>query len=167
MKIGLDIALKDTPGQLVNALGPISRFGGNIISIVHEREAIKGGRVPIHVNIEVENTEKLGRIIEELEAGDIWVSKAGEVTKKEKVTVVLIGHIVDTDLQDTIDKMNEIPGVMVADVALAMPHPEKESSARMDIEISGDAKTKTAMKRLDEIAREKELIVIKSLEVGA
>ena len=84
--------------------------------------------------------------------------------KKEKITVVLIGHIVDTDLRDTIDKMNEIRGVMVADVVLAMPHPEKESSARMDIEVSSEVKIKTAMKRLDEIAVEKKLVVIKSLE---
>lgn len=164
MKAGLDIVLKDVPGQLVKALEPISRFGGNIISIVHEREAIKGGRVPIHVNIEVENAEKLNRIIKELEKSDIWVSTAGEVKKKEKITVVLIGHIVDTDLRDTIDKMNEIRGVMVADVVLAMPHPEKESSARMDIEVSSEVKIKTAMKRLDEIAVEKKLAVIKSLE---
>jgi ACT domain-containing protein len=164
MKVGLDIVLKDVPGQLVKALEPISKFGGNIISIVHEREAIKGGRVPIHVNIEVENAERLNRIIKELEKRDIWVSKAGEVKKKEKITVVLIGHIVDTDLRDTIDKMNEIPGVMVADVALAMPHPDKESSARMDIEVASDAKIKTAMKRLDKIAEEKKLVVIKSLE---
>ncbi len=164
MKIGLDILLKDVPGQLVSALGPISRFGGNIISIVHEREAIKGGRVPIHVNIEVDDTERLGRIVKELEAGDIWVSKAGEVKKKETITVILIGHIVDTDLRDTIDEMNEIPGVMVADVALAMPHPDKESSARMDIEISSSGANIDAMRRLDEIADKKKLIVIKSLE---
>jgi len=164
MKVGLDIVLRDVPGQLVMALEPISKFGGNIISIVHEREAIKGGRVPIRVNVEVESNENLKRIITELEKRDIWVSKAGEIKKKEKITVLLTGHIVDTDLRDTIDKMNEIKGVMVADVALAMPHPDKESSARMDIEVSERAKAKTALDRLDEIAREKKLVVIKSLE---
>ena len=164
MKVGLDIVLRDVPGQLVMALEPISKFGGNIISIVHEREAIKGGRVPIRVNVEVESNENLKRIITELEKQDIWVSKAGEIKKKEKITVLLTGHIVDTDLRDTIDKMNEIKGVMVADVALAMPHPDKESSARMDIEVSEKAKAKTALDRLDEIAREKKLVVIKSLE---
>jgi ACT domain-containing protein len=164
MKVGLDIVLKDVPGQLVLALEPISKFGGNIISIVHEREAIKGGRVPIRVNVEVESTENLKRIIKEIEKRDIWVSKAGEIKKKEKITVLLTGHIVDTDLRDTIDRINEIKGVMVADVDLSMPHPDKESSARLDIEVSGRAKAKTALVKLDEIAREKKLFVIKSLE---
>ncbi len=164
MKVGLDIVLKDVPGQLVTALEPISKFGGNIISIVHEREAIKGGRVPIHVNIEVDSNSNLEKIIKELEERDMWVSKAGEVRKKEKITVVLVGHIVDTDLRDTIDRLNEIKGVMVADVDLAMPHPDKESSSILGIEVSGKKKTEEAMARLDEIAKEKKLVVIKSLE---
>jgi len=163
MKVGLDIVLKDVPGQLVGALEPISKFGGNIISIVHEREAIKGGRVPIRVNIEVENAAELKRIISGLEKNDIWVSKAGEIKKKEKITVILIGHIVDTDLRDTIDRMHEIKGVMVADVDLAMPDPEKESSAILGIEVSSAKKVETAMKKLDDISTEKKLFVIKSL----
>jgi ACT domain-containing protein len=167
MKVGLDIVLKDVPGQLVLALGPISKFGGNIISIVHEREAVKGGRIPIRVNIEVESTEGLKKIIKELEKEDIWVSKAGEIKKKEKITFVIIGHIVDTDLRDTIDRMHEIQGVIVADVDLAMPDPDKESSAILGIEVSGKKKAKAAMEKLDGIAKEKKLIVIKSLEAGA
>jgi ACT domain-containing protein len=167
MKVGLDIVLKDVPGQLVLALGPISKFGGNIISIVHEREAVKGGRIPIRVNIEVEGTDSLKKIIKELEKEDIWVSKAGEIKKKEKITFVLIGHIVDTDLRDTIDRMHEIRGVIVADVDLAMPDPDKESSAILGIEVSGRKKAKSAMERLEVIAKEKKLIVIKSLEAGA
>ncbi|MFQ6105699.1 MAG: ACT domain-containing protein [Candidatus Hydrothermarchaeaceae archaeon] len=165
MKIGLDVVLKDVPGQLVKALEPISRFGGNIISIVHRRESIKGGRVAVHVTIEVENSGRLEKMIKALEKNDIWVSKVGEVKKKKKLTAVLIGHIVDTDMRDTIDRINEIPGVMVADVNLAMPHPEKESSAIIDIEVSGREKVKIVMKRLEEIAGEKNLLIIRSLEV--
>lgn len=162
MKISLDVVLKDVPGQLVKALEPISRYGGNIISIVHLREELTGGRVPVHVAFEVD-PGKLEDILRELESRDIWVSKVGEVRRKEKIKVVLIGHIVDTDARDTIDRINEIKGAMVADLALAMPHPEKESSARMDIEVSGEEVAARVMERLEEIAREKNLLVIKSI----
>jgi ACT domain-containing protein len=162
MKISLDVVLKDIPGQLIKALEPISTYGGNIISIVHLREDLTGGRVPVHVTFEVE-PRRLERILQELEDRDIWVSKVGEVRKKEKLKVLLIGHIVDTDARDTIDRINEIKGAMVADLALAMPHPEKESSARMDIEVSGDDVAKKVIKRLEEIAREKKFVVIKSI----
>lgn len=168
MKIGLDVVLKDVPGQLVKALEPISQHGGNIISIVHMREELTGGRVPVHVTIEAA-PQKLGKILKELEARDIWVSKVGEVKKRETLTVVLIGHIVDTDLRDTVDRMNALDGVVVANVKLAMPHPEQESSAIIDIVLSeaSAAKKALAMKRLDEIAKEKKLLVIRSLEVRA
>jgi ACT domain-containing protein len=157
------MVLKDVPGQLVRALEPISEYGGNIISIVHMREDLKGGRVPVHVTFEIEDSRKLNRVVEELEKRNIWVSKLGEAKKKEKITLVLTGHIVDTDLRDTIDRLNEIPGVMVADVSLSMPHPERESSARLDIEVSGLENAKVALERLGEIAREKDLFIIKSL----
>lgn len=162
MKISLDVVLKDVPGQLVRALEPISQHGGNIISIVHLREELTGGRVPVHVTIEVE-PKKLDKILKELENRDIWVSKVGEVRKKEDIKVILIGHIVDTDARDTIDKINEIKGAMVADLALAMPHPEKESSAKMNIEVSSPGAAKKVMARLEKIAREKKFIIIKSL----
>lgn len=165
MKISLDVVLKDVPGQLVRALEPISQHGGNIISIVHMREELTGGRVPVHVTIEVDQ-RKLDKILEELENRDVWVSKVGEVRKKENIKVILIGHIVDTDARDTIDRINEIKGAMVADLALAMPHPEKESSARMDIEVSGSDTAKKVMARLEKIAREKKFAIIKSINAG-
>ncbi len=164
MKVGLDLVLKDVPGQLVKALEPVSQYGGNIISIVHMREEIKGGRVPVHVVVQVE-PENLEKIIGELERRDIWVSNVGEVKKKQKLTVMLIGHVVDTDLRDTIDRINEIKGALVLDLGLAMPHPEKESSARMDIEISDPRKAKAVLRRLEEVARKKGLLVIRSMGV--
>ncbi|RMF91623.1 MAG: ACT domain-containing protein [Methanobacteriota archaeon] len=166
MRIGLDIELKDTPGQLVRALEPVSRLGGNIISIVHIREELtKKGRVPVHLTIDIENDGALERIIKELGERDIWVSKVGEVKKKERMKVILIGHVVDTDLRDTIDRLNEIPGILVADMALSMPNPQQETSALMDIEVSRPEKAKKAISELERIARDKGLAVIKSLGV--
>ncbi len=165
MKVSFDLELKDVPGQLLKALEPISSSGGNIISIVHIREELsKRGRVPVKVICELKDTDVLEDALKELEKRDIWVS-VDEVKRKKKMTVILIGHVVDTDLRDTIDRINEIRGVMVADLALSMPHPDKESSARMDIEVSGPI-IGTVLKRLDEIAGEKGLVIIKSLEVS-
>ncbi|MFQ5800292.1 MAG: ACT domain-containing protein [Candidatus Hydrothermarchaeales archaeon] len=166
MRIELDVELKDRPGQLVRALEPISRLGGNIISVVHIREELtKRGRVPVHFTIDVENGGILERILEELGERDIWISKVGEVKKKERIKVILIGHVVDTDIRDTIDRLNEIPGIMVADMALSMPNPQEETSALMDIEASRPEKIKTAISELESIAHEKSLVVIKSLGV--
>jgi len=166
MRIELEVELKDKPGQLVRALEPISRLGGNIISVVHMRErVVKGGRVPVHLIVEIENGAILERLLRELEEMDIWVSKVGEAKKKERITVMVIGHVVDTDIRDTIDRLNEIPGAMVADLALSMPHPAKETSALMDIEVSDPERAGSLMTELERIAREKGLLLIKSLGV--
>lgn len=166
MRISLDLQLKDVPGQLVKALVPISSLGGNIVTVVHMREkGPKGERVPVHVIFEMDNSGRLEKILKALEDRDIWVSKVGEVKKKEEITVILIGHIVDTDVRDTIDRINAIRGAMVADLTLAMPHPEKETSAHMDIDVASSEVGKKVLERLDKIAKEKDLVVVKSLGV--
>ncbi len=166
MRIELDIELKDKPGQLVRALEPISRLGGNLISVIHLREELsKSGRVPVHIILELEEYIALERILKELEKMDIWVSKVGEAERKKRLTVMLIGHVVDTDIRDTIDRLNKIPGTMVADMSLSMPNPEKETSALMDIEIKAPERIGPALAELDKISKEKGLMIIKSLEV--
>ena len=165
MRIEIEVELKDTPGQLVRALEPISRYGGNIISVVHMREnRRKGERVPVHITVELEEPQIIEKILGELENRDIIVSKLNEVKKKETLTIMLIGHVVDTDLRDTIDRINKIKGVVVVDVELSMPDPEKESSALMDIEVSKPEKAKKVINVLEAIAKEKNLLLIKSLK---
>ncbi|NOZ77403.1 MAG: ACT domain-containing protein [Euryarchaeota archaeon] len=164
MKISLDVVLKDRPGQLVKLLEPISQKGGNIISIVHLRETVKEGRVPVHVSFEIKDSSTLEEILEEIEKRDIWVSKVGELSHKERYTMVLVGHIVDTDLRDTIDLIHEVEGAVVADVGLTMPDPDMESSARIVIDVHREV-LENVLERVDEIARKKDLLVIRPLGV--
>jgi len=166
MRIELDVELLDKPGQLIKALEPISRLGGNLISVIHLRETLtKRGRVPVHIIVSLENLETLETLLTELEENDVWVHKVDEVRRKKRLTILLIGHVVDTDIRDTIDRLNNITGVLVADMSLSMPHPEKETSALMDLEISNPKKLAVALDELDLIAREKELTLVKSLEI--
>lgn len=165
MRIEIEVELKDMPGQLVRALEPISKYGGNIISVVHMRNnRKKGERVPVHITVELDEPKTIEKILEELEKRDVIVSKLNEIKKKEKLTAMLIGHVVDTDLRDTIDRINKIRGAVVVDVELSMPDPEKESSALMEIEISKPEKRKKIINVLEAIAKEKELTLIKSLK---
>ncbi|MCS4541518.1 MAG: hypothetical protein HY929_04240 [Euryarchaeota archaeon] len=167
MLISLDLELKDIPGQLVSALKPIAKFGGNIVSIVHLREKkTLRGYIPVHFVFEIEDGEKLKKLLKTYQESDIRVLAVNEAARREKTTVILIGHVVDTDARDTIDRLNEIQGVMVADLDLEMPHPEKESSARMTIEATSKKEIDLALKKLDEVAQKKNLLVIKSLEVS-
>lgn len=42
--ITIDIELKDKPGELLRVLTPISKYGANVISIIHSREEKEEGK---------------------------------------------------------------------------------------------------------------------------
>ncbi|CAB3287987.1 ACT-domain-containing protein, predicted allosteric regulator of homoserine dehydrogenase [Methanocaldococcus lauensis] len=158
--ITIDIELKDKPGELLKVLTPISKYGANIISVIHSREDKRGGKVPVRIVIDVEDSEKLKKILEDLEKEGAIIKKIDGKNKKVYLDVVVIGHVVDTDIKDTIDRINEIG--LVEDLDLIMPHPDKESSAIMRIIIDKD-KINELFYLFDKLEKEKNLFFIKSI----
>ncbi len=158
--ITIDIELKDKPGELLKILTPISRHGANVISIIHSREEKRGGKVPVRIVIDVDDKEKLKKILEDLEKEGAIIKKIDGKDKKVYLDVVVIGHVVDTDVRDTIDRINEIG--LVEDLDLIMPHPDKESSAMMRIIVDED-KIEELFYLFEELEKEKELLFIKSI----
>jgi len=158
--IFLDLELKDSPGELLRALQPISSAGANIFSVIHMREnKTDDGRVPVKVVVEKVSDDILNSIILELEKLDVVIAKINEKVKKINLDVVVIGHIVDTDVLDTIDRINEI-GVVV-DLNLTMPTPEAESSAKMRVIIDSE-KLNQLYEEFEKISKQKGLLFIKS-----
>lgn len=158
--IFLDLELKDSPGELLRALQPISSAGANIFSVIHMREnKTDDGRVPVNVVVEKVSDDILNSIILELEKLDVVIAKINEKVKKINLDVVVIGHIVDTDVLDTIDRINEI-GVVV-DLNLTMPTPEAESSAKMRVIIDSE-KLNQLYEEFEKISKQKGLLFIKS-----
>lgn len=161
----MTLELKDVPGQLVYALEPISKHRGNIVSVVHLRDKkTRKEYVPVEVTFEVENRSQLNKIKKGLIDRKIRIAKIGEERGEIKISVILIGHVVDTDIRDTIDRINEVEGVTVADLDLEMPDPLQESSAHMTIVGQSQDSLRNALKALEEVAEEKDLLIIKSLE---
>ncbi|WP_457612184.1 ACT domain-containing protein [Methanocaldococcus sp.] len=155
--ISIDIELNDKPGELLKILTPISKYKANIISIIHSREEKVGNRVPIRIVLDTDK-ETLKKIIEEIEKIAI-VKKVDGEERDIYLDVVVIGHVVDTDIKDTIDRINNIG--LVEDLDLIMPHPEKESSAMMRIILKKD-KIKDIFELFEELEKEKNLLFIKS-----
>ncbi|WP_292460776.1 hypothetical protein [Methanothermococcus sp.] len=156
--ITLDLELKDIPGELIRALTPISNMGVNIFSVIHLREKKTDGRVPVRVVIS-DAGNRLNEVINKLEEMDIIITKVNETTRKTDIDIVVVGHVVDTDVRDTIDRLNKYG--LVVDLDLSMPDPFKESSARMKVIIETD-KLDDLCKELDKISEEKNLLFIKS-----
>ena len=155
----LDLELKDSPGELLKALTPISEMGINIHSVIHLRERKSDGKVPVRIVLEDIDEDTLEKIVEKLEDSGIVVTKVNNKVRKMDIDVVVIGHVVDTDIRDTIDRLNEYG--LVVDLDLTMPHPFKESSARMRIVVESD-KLEDLCKEMERISKEKDLLFIKS-----
>lgn len=158
MRIDLVLELLDSPGQLVKALEPISIFGANLVTVVHKRDyKNEKGKVPVQLTLEGEH-EDLKKVVDRFEELGFSIIELDGVVRKETVTTIFYGHIVDQDLRDTMDRINELDGVVIVAFDIKL-NGEKESTALINIEVDV-GKKQTVFGRIAEIAEEKGLLVI-------
>lgn len=158
MRINLVLELLDAPGQLVKVLGPISTVGVNLVTIIHKRDYKNDdGRVPVQLTLEGEQ-EDLKNVLSKFEELGFTIIEMDGVIKKEKITTILFGHIVDQDLRDTMDRINALEGVVIVAFDIKL-NGEEKSTALINIE-ADVGKKQTVFNRIAEIAKEKELLVI-------
>ena len=81
----------------------------------------------------------------------------GEI-RKEKISTILHGHIVDKDLRDTMDRINELEGILIVGFDIRLDG-EAKSTALINIE-ADLGKKQILFDRIEEIAQEKDLLMI-------
>ena len=158
MRMNLVLELLDVPGQLVKALEPISGVGVNLVTVIHKRDyKNENGNVPVQLTVEGEQ-EDLLRLIQRFEDLGFSIIEMDGVVKKEKISTILFGHIVDQDLRDTMDRINELDGVVIVAFDIKL-NGEEKSTALINIE-ADKGKKQDVFNRIAEIAEEKDLLVI-------
>ena len=157
------LELVDEPGELLRALEPISEAGGNLMSIYHERGNVTPrGHIPVEVDVSCA-PDRFERIVDSLRAADVNVIQAGSERYDEELVVLLVGHIVETDLSDTLQQVEACANASLTDLSLSAPHDaENSSSARLRLKTKSGA-TEETLSTLREIADGKELHVIEPL----
>ena len=164
MKISMDLELKDTPGQLMHVLTPISDLGGNIASIVHHHDKKTfRNTVPVSVILEIDE-QTLGELQDGLEQNGVTIVRVGKMRLRATTHILLIGHIIHTDLRDTIDEIDATGFAEVQDLSLSMPAIDGPSSAVITIMATGDKELKTSIGILRQIAERKDLLIIEPLD---
>ncbi|GAB6056655.1 amino acid-binding protein [Methanobacterium alkalithermotolerans] len=134
MRTNLVLELQDVPGQLVGVLGPIGTLGANIVTVIHQRDIkTDKGMVPVQITIEGDQNT-LDVVLKKLEELNIQVMAVDGIVLKEKITTLLIGNIVDRDVKDTMDNINSLEGVRVADLELKLSENNQDSSAKIVVE---------------------------------
>jgi ACT domain-containing protein len=163
MKISMDIELQDIPGQLVTALQPVSDFGGNIFSVLHQRDKkTPSGRIPVQLVVDIEE-KKLDNLLESLKKRGVNVVRIGKERLKESMVVLLIGHIVHSDIRETINSIDSTGFAEVVELSISMPGVDKKSSASVTLSAIGKEELKEALSILEETGRKKDIMVISSI----
>ena len=104
---------------------------------------------------------------EELKKCGVSVVRAGEDRLIESVSVVLVGHVLHSDLGDTIDRIDTTGYAEVMDLSLSMTGINEPSSAYLKIRATGKAEIQKALSILRDVGKEKKLLVIEPIETEA
>jgi len=110
---------------------------------------------------------KIEQVKTKLRESGILVVRAGEDRFIEAVSVVLVGHVLDSDLGDTVSRIDSTGFAEVMDLALTMPGVDEPSSAYLKIRATGKNEIQKALTILREVGREKKLLVIEPIEAEA
>ncbi|MDR2623524.1 MAG: amino acid-binding protein [Methanobrevibacter sp.] len=158
MRVDLILELLDIPGQLVNVLSPIGGFGANLVTVIHKRDDKNDDdMIPVQITLEGEQ-ENLIQCIEKLKEMNITILEINGVVSKEKLRTILIGNVIDTDIRNTMDKINELEGTSIVNLEIKLSD-EDESSAMLVIESDFGMKN-TIFAKIQEIANKKSLLMV-------
>jgi ACT domain-containing protein len=162
----LRLELDDEPGELAAALDPIAEGGGNLLSVFHERGSrTPGGRIPVEVALDCP-TERFDEIVAGLREQGVTVVAADEEFYGEAIRVLLTGHLVDTDLSETLREIERASTVAVEELSLTAPDGvDAVSSAYLRLGARSGEREK-ALAQVREIADSKGLTVVEPMEAG-
>jgi ACT domain-containing protein len=159
------LELVDKPGELLRALEPIADNGANLLSIFHERGSLTPrGHIPVEVDFECPS-DRFDGIVSALRDAGVNVIQAGTERYGEELTVVLVGHLIDTDLSETLSRIQADSDAAVADVSLSAPEgTENVASARLRL-AAETGRTSEVLAVVNDVAEEKDLRVVEPLEL--
>jgi ACT domain-containing protein len=160
----MKLEMKDSPGQLVAALKPISDVGGNIIAVIHQREPVPDNDM-LNVQIVLELPEgRLDKLVILLKEQGVHIQRVNEERLVYKRTVIVIGHLMHTDLSDTVDQIDSTGFAEVCEISMSMPAVNERSSSRITIKAVSKNDMESALAILRRVSRQKSLLLIEPLE---
>jgi ACT domain-containing protein len=163
----LRLELVDEPGELLRALSPIADHGGNLLSVFHERGSLTPrGHIPVEVDLECP-PERFDAIVAGLRDAGVTVTRADAEQYGDAVTVLLVGDHLETDLSDTLSRLESSARASVADFTLTgEAGTEGVSSARLRLAVE-EGSAVDALDTVRDLAAEKDLRVVEPLVGGA
>jgi len=164
VQVSMKLEMKDSPGQLVAALKPISDVGGNIIAVIHQRDPESDNHT-LNVQIVLALPEgRLDNLVTLLKEQGVNIQRIGKERLLYKRTIILIGHLMHTDLSDTVDQIDSTGFAEVCEISMCMPAINERSTSRVTIKATNRADMDAAIIILRRVADQKSLLLIEPLE---
>jgi ACT domain-containing protein len=164
VRVSMKLEMKDSPGQLVAALKPMSEVGGNIIAVIHQRDPDLDDDI-LNVQIVLElPAGRMERLVTLLKEQGVHIQRIGEERLLYKRTVILIGHLMHTGLSDTVDQIDSTGFAEVCELAMSMPAVRERSSSRITIKAVSRNDMEAALAILRRVSVQKSLLLIEPLE---
>jgi ACT domain-containing protein len=164
MQVSMKLEMKDTPGQLVRVLEPISQCGGNIIAVIHQRDPeSESDTLDVQIVLDLP-AGRLPAVVDQIKALGVNILRIGEERLLHKRSLIMIGHIMHTDISDTVDQIDRTGYAEVSELSLMMPAISERSSARITLRTANRKDMESAVAILRDVAAKKELLIIEPLE---
>lgn len=157
----IEIKLEDKPGALSQVLDIIAKNRGNLFSVSHIRERKREGLVPVVIQFQVAQQD-FQAIVADLEKARVEISEkviGGVEEAGLTQEFILIGHVIDTDIKDTIYSICD-KDVMMKSLDISLKSLKDPSSVFAEIGAKNAKAMAAAMVKLEEIAKRKKLLLI-------
>ena len=162
--IDLEVRIPDTPGSLIELIKPISNNGGNIFGILHHHDKKLNNMIPVNITFELNEKLKetsLENIKKELREKNIRIDKIALGVEKRHITIIMTGHVFDTDVVDTITRLAK-KGIKVKELQAKFTEINEISNVKFKLDFPDSISKKELIRELNIICKEKELILIHS-----
>jgi ACT domain-containing protein len=162
--IYLEVKIPDRPGSLIELIKPISENGGNIYGILHHHDRILNNMIPVSITFEIPKNLKeqgLSNIRKALKEKNFDIISLTMELEKRSITAILTGHVFDTDVLDTIDRLAS-KNIFVSELLAKFTDLNEISNVKLKIEFSEEISKENLINELNHICKEKDLFVITS-----
>lgn len=162
--IDLEVRIPDTPGSLIELIKPISHNGGNIFGILHHHDKKINNMIPVNITFELNEVLKdtsLENIKSELREKNIQIDKIALGEDKRHLTIILTGHVFDTDIVDTIKRLAS-KGIKVPELQAKFTEISEVSNVKFKLDFPESMSKEEILLELNKICEEKQLMLIHS-----
>ena len=162
--IYLEVKLPDVPGSLVELIRPISQNGGNIYGVLHHHDKKINNMIPVDIWFELSEKQiqiSLENIKKDLIKKNIQIIKISVDAKNQILTFILTGHVFDTDITDTIKRLDS-KNIKVLELQAKFTEVDEISSVMMKVEFPEIMTKFELINEIEKICKEKKLFLIRS-----